>query len=247
MINTFHYNTWEEFKSGILAHLFQVFHGSRRQYLFRGQSNSNWGLISSFDRLFQHREDKERIEIGLIEEFRELCEDITLQEATFEDETWFKQWALGQHHGLPTRLLDWTESPYFAAFFAFDSCLEEIYVRIPDHNERVAIWIAHQPSLAWQSDQGVNFNKVPAWRNKRLHAQLGWFSINRSSFRNIDDYILSLDDQEDVPLGLVTLPLSEAKSALRDLEFMGIHAGTLFGGVDGKAKAAKNRILLSLV
>ena len=45
--------------------------------------------------------------------------------------------ALAQHHGIPTRFLDWTRNPLAAAFFAVDDSLQH------QRNEDIAVWALH--------------------------------------------------------------------------------------------------------
>jgi hypothetical protein len=82
----------------------------RSPYAFRGMSRASHGLKTSLMRL---RGTYERHEGHLLRNFRKFAH----RDAVQADSVW--NWlALAQHHGLPTRLLDWTFSPYVALHIA---------------------------------------------------------------------------------------------------------------------------------
>jgi hypothetical protein len=84
----------------------------RSPYVFRGLP-SDYPLLTSLDRL-NHTPDKVRmIERALFRSFRKYA----YSEVPPETSEW-KWLAIAQHHGLPTRLLDWTFSPFVALHFA---------------------------------------------------------------------------------------------------------------------------------
>ncbi len=95
-------------------------------YVFRGQPNAKWQLTSTLDRLIMHARNT-GVKQGPIDQFVEKHLNRFRLEIRgrrgdnppklIEDELW----ALGQHYGLATPLLDWSVSPYISIFFALAS------------------------------------------------------------------------------------------------------------------------------
>jgi len=85
-------------------------HLFRSQFAFRGLSDATYTLETSLSRLCKGHADLER---HLLRNFRKYAH----RDIVEQDSLWY--WlSVAQHHGLPTRLMDWTFSPYVAMHFA---------------------------------------------------------------------------------------------------------------------------------
>ena len=102
--------TWTELLDVLAAPDWHQVQGVRTQLVYRGLTSAERTLETSLSRLAEKPAD---VEHHLLRNFRKYAH----RDHASADSVW--NWlALGQHHGLPTRLLDWTFSPLVALHFA---------------------------------------------------------------------------------------------------------------------------------
>jgi len=107
---TIRVSSWTELHEQLYADSWKAALGRfRSSFAFRGVSSADYSLQTGLGRLG----GTDELERHMLRNFRKYAQ----REAVPYDSIW--NWlAVAQHHGLPTRLLDWTYSPYVALHFA---------------------------------------------------------------------------------------------------------------------------------
>lgn len=233
-------SNWEEFK--VWAHRVR---SQNDAVAFRGHGSNKFTLQTTL-----HRAGRTRLERyceTTLMQFKMHAEVVLGMRFDLQDgDDYGTLLGLAQHHGLPTPLLDWTGSPYVAAFFAFSDALEAGASRPNATHVRVY-------ALAQEFIEGTFQNSVPVARarhyinslsisarhNPRLYAQQGQFMV--TNILQLENYILHLENLVGRKwLFAADVPISHASEALEDLTFMGLTAATMFPGLDGVCRMMKH-------
>jgi len=240
---TIEFSSWKYFSSYIQNEMLDY-----KTYIYRGQRCDYWRLEPKLDRLLKSKDRKEANEtlIALLEKFKYASRGRrgTNPAELMGENDW---WSLGQHYGLATPLLDWTSSPFVAAYFAF---IDE-----GDNDSRYrVIYAIGKDSIAQKSriliedgkpEAAISFVSPLQNENARLVNQSGLFSRAPLGVC-IEEWVREQYKGEDNSYILMKflIPDLERELCLRYLNRMNVNHLTLFPDLYGASKFCNIELLI---
>lgn len=254
MFTTLHFTTWNDYKN--------VTQELSQNWVFRGQLNTRWELRDAIERTYFIKLYP-GIEADFVQEFKRGARNYLAKDETPEH---LIEWlALMQHHGAPTRLLDFSKSPFVAAFIAFEACEEY-------HEKNIAIWAINSTFLKSKATelladhfenelkQSCNrvdealFEKIfyadkytlvfpvePFRMNRRYSMQQSIFVSTGTGHQPFMEQLQFLCDAIYKAVLKIELPAALQKEVLRDLLRMNLHRASLFPDLGGCAGSLRLR------
>lgn len=196
-----------------------------RILLFRGQ-NTDKPLIPNIARhLF--KKSRELDERRMLDEFNIQ----SIQYLSYHPKNELEQLTIAQHHGVPTRLLDWTENALAALYFAVS--------KDPSTDDNAVVWVLSlerdspllidDPNIKVFSQKQLKFFK-PSSIIQRVSSQHGWFSLH--PFRGQGFYERADESSNAYRLNKLSIKPACSKKILQTLESCGINRHTIFRDLD---------------
>jgi len=257
-VRDFKCETWEDFIANVRTMKGKTL-GDR---IYRGHASLDWKLSSMFERwllkrkgenpnrnvreLFSKPEGLDLIRESYRERFKDIAIGLPgLPSGTLDEADW---WAIGRHHGLITPILDWTKSPYIAAFFA---CVDYADQHTPGFKQglteggivwggdSVAVWALVITDGLEVKDEfeilrpDIGYSQYSTW----MRSQQSVFTrLTHDVHVDVESYLFSrgLGDH----LERYEIPGKELLKALADLKRMNINFASLFPDMSGAAKQA---------
>ncbi|MDH4419954.1 FRG domain-containing protein [Bacillus cereus] len=217
---------------------------------FRGHANEDYKLDSGLFRVLFRGEKLDLDEYLNIE--RRLIINFKNQSTTFIRENDIDIQFHMQHHGLKTRLLDWTDSFGTALYFAFEGWDY-------DKNNNACIWLLDPHALTKYlyddpviftpdsfgdmndesfadvfEDIRYSFPMYPSKNNARLLAQNGYFTVQSNSLEDLETELDQVcPDDKDKILKKIILSPDLIENIYEYLTLNGINRFTVFNDIDG--------------
>ncbi len=228
----------------------------RSGYYYRGQPDVNYRMVTSLWRNCGKRQHE--LEPSILRYFTKYA---SIEDPTLKESVW-KQMIVGQHYGLPTRLLDWTRSPLVALHFAVNEInlkkmdrrdcvvwrmtMSDMHRNLPEKYARalreaktstfsVELLTSVVDSLRqYDEDMGENtlVNIEPPSISQRIINQYSFFSVIPSGITDIETF---LDTHTEETVRYVIS--RDIRWDIRDLlDQMNVNERIIYPGLDGLSK-----------
>ncbi len=228
-------NSVEEFIKLVFG-IHSINHPKISIILYRGQKDSTWELTPRVwrnwkDYLGTHTGDFSNYERRLFEEFKRFGSPLISEKANVKSE--WDYIALAQHFGLPTRLIDWSDNPLIALWFAFEEDVSKsvnrtVWILLGNNNDIVEYYPQTSPF-----EQKKTRIFAPNYAFDRVTNQKGWFTVHYYSkplkkmvpLENIKSY--------KTRVMKIEIPNSARTEILAQLDLLGINRYSLFPDLEG--------------